>query len=270
MTAPANPAKPKRRRRDRGDDGISWDKANRSYIGTISRGYRDDGKRDRPTVRGKTKAQVKDRLDKLHDEINAGIRTPATYTVEQCVEDWLESIERDPHTMETITGQARNWIYPRIGRIKLKDFTATRADRFFQQIAPSLSKRSLVMIKSTLRRSIRRAQVHDLIGRNVVELIDLPSGKPGRPSRAMTEGQAGKLLKAARGTATAYVRVVKASNGRYGASHAASESGELACGTQPHKKAKVVEVSRELKETTCRSCRRSLGLDLGVFVRVGD
>ena len=48
-----------------------------------------------PTVRGKTKAEVKDKLDKLHDEINAGIRTPATYTIEQCVKDWLDSIERD-------------------------------------------------------------------------------------------------------------------------------------------------------------------------------
>jgi hypothetical protein len=46
------------------------------------------------------------------------------------------------------------------------------------------------MIKSTLRRSIRRAQVHNLIGKNVIELIDLPSGQPGHPSRAMTEAQA--------------------------------------------------------------------------------
>ena len=58
------------------------------------------------------------------------------------------------------------------------------------------------MIKSTLRRSIRRAQAHDLIGRNVIELIDLPSGKPGRPSRAMTEEQAAEVLKAARGRNT--------------------------------------------------------------------
>ncbi len=57
-----------------------------------------------------------------------------------------------------------------------------------------LGKRSLMMIKSTLRRSIRRAQVQDLIGKNVVELVDLPTGQPGRPSRAMTEEQAGKVL----------------------------------------------------------------------------
>lgn len=88
---------------------------------------------------------------------------------------------------------------------------STRRERYagFQQIAPFLSKRSLVMIKSTLRRSVRRAQVHDLIARNVIEFIDLPSGRPGRPSRAMIDDQAAKVLKASRGQLTAYVKVVR-------------------------------------------------------------
>lgn len=117
------------------------------------------------------------------------------------------------------------------------------------------------MIKSTLRRSIRRAQVYNLIGRNVVELIDLPKGRPGRPSRAMTQAQAGRVLKAARGQAIGFVKVVKASNGRYGATHAATAANELACGTKPHAKATITDISTELKEATCRSCRSQLGLD---------
>jgi len=256
------PSKPKSRRRDRGDGTIAWDKANKCYVGKLSLGYSGDGKtRNRPSVRGKTKAEAKDNLDKLRDEIKAGARTPATYTVELCVKDWLDSIERDPHTMATITGQAKNWIYPKIGKTKLKDFTATDADKFFKELGGVLGKRSLVMIKSTLRRSIRRAQVHNLIGRNVVELIDLPAGQPGHPSRAMTQEQAARVLKTASGKATGYVRVVKASNGRYGATHAATETGEPACGTKPHKDATITEVSREIKETTCRSCRAQLGID---------
>ena len=163
--------------------------------------------------------------------------------------------------MATMAGQAKKWIYPRIGATKLKDFSATDADKFFQQTRQVLGKRSLMMIKSTLRRSIRRAQVHNLIGRNVIELIDLPAGQPGRPSRAMTEAQAAKVLKTASGKATGYVKVVKASKGRYGATHAATETGELACGTKPHANAPITEVSREPKETTCRSCRSQLGLD---------
>jgi integrase len=256
------PSRPKSRRRDRGDGTIAWDKANKCYVGKLSLGYDGDGKtRNRPSVRGKTKAEAKDNLDKLRDEIKAGIRTPATYTIELCVNDWLDSIERDPHTMATITGQAKNWIYPKIGKTKLKDFTATDADKFFKELGGVLGKRSLVMIKSTLRRSIRRVQVHNLIGRNVVELIDLPAGQPGRPSRAMTQEQAAKVLKTASGKATGYVRVVKVSNGRYGATHAATETGELACGTRPHRNATITEVSQEVQETTCRSCRAQLGID---------
>ena len=142
-----------------------------------------------------------------------------------------------------IVGQAKNWIYPKIGATKLRDFTATDADNFFKELGQVLSKRTLVMIKSTLRRSIRRAQVHNLIARNVVELIDLPSGQPGRPSRAMTQAQASKVLKAAGGQATGFVKVVRASKGRDGVSHAATETGELACGNKPHPDATVTEVS---------------------------
>ena len=47
----------------------------------------------------------------------------------------------------------------------------------------------------------------------------------------MSEEQAGKVLRAASGQATGYVKVVKVSPGRYAATHAATETGELACGT---------------------------------------
>jgi integrase len=261
MGTPQTP-KPKRRR-ERGDDGISWDKINKCYVGTVSLGYDGNGKRLRRTVRGKTKQEVRDKLDKLHEEINAGVRTPATYTIEQCVADWLDSLELDPSTMATYRGQAEKWIYPKLGATKLKDFSATDAERFFLDVAKMLGKSSMQNLKSTLRRSIRRAQKHDLIGRNVAELVDLPQGRPGRPSRAMTEEQAAKVLSAACGQATTYVKVVKASKGRYGATHVVTENGELACGTKPPEDAPVTDQGTDLTATTCRSCRAQLGLDEG-------
>src|SRR5580704_6507404 len=252
--------KPKRRR-ERGDDGISWDKTNKCYVGTISLGYGDGGKRRRRYVRGKTKADVKDKLDKLHKEIKAGIETPATYTVRQCVADWLDSLDLDPHTMATYRGQAEKWIYPRIGKTKLKDFTAIDADRFLRDAGKVLSKASLVKLKGTLVRSIRRAQKFDLIGRNVAELVDLPQGQPGHPSRAMTEEQASKVLKAAGGQAAGFVKVVKVSQGKYAATHAATGSGELACGTWTRLGTPVTEIGTDFATTTCRFCRAELGLD---------
>ena len=116
-------------------------------------------------------------------------------------------------------------------------------------------------IKSTLVRSIRRAQKYDLIGRNVAELVDLPQGQPGHPSRAMTEEQASKVLKAAGGQATGFVKVVKVSQGKYAATHAATESGELACGTWTRLGTPATEIGTDLATTTCRFCRAELGLD---------
>jgi hypothetical protein len=51
--------------------------------------------------------------------------------------------------MATLHSQAKKSIYPRIGSSKLKDFNATDADRFFKELGKVLSKRSLMMIKST-------------------------------------------------------------------------------------------------------------------------
>jgi integrase len=210
------------------------------------------------TVRGRTKAELKNKLDALHVEIKAGIRTPATYTIEQCVRDWLDSLTLDPDTIAGYRSQAEKWIYPKIGKAKLKDLKATDADRFFKDCGKALSKRSLIGIKSTLRRSIRRAQRHDLIGRNVAELADLPDGQPGRPSRAMTQQQAVKVLDAATGKPTGYVAVVKIGKGPHAASHAATETGQLACGTKPRRNAAVVHTGTDLADATCRSCRAHL------------
>jgi len=156
----------------------------------MSLGHDSSGKRIRRTVTGRTKADVRAKLDKLKDEINAGIRTPGTYTVEQCVRDWIDSLTLDVDTIASYRSQAQKWIYPRLGARKLKDLKATEVERFLNDLGKVLGKRSLMMIKSTLSRSIRRAQVHDLIRRNVAELASLPEGQPGRPSRAMTQEQA--------------------------------------------------------------------------------
>src|ERR1039457_6094235 len=249
-----------RGRRGRGDDGISWDKANNSYVGTVSLGHDSAGKRRRRTVRGKTKTEVRDKLTQLHDEINAGIQTPATYTVEQCVRDWLDALTLDPDTVAEYRGQAEKWIYPKIGAARLRDLKVPDADRFFAEIGQVLGKRSLMMIKSTLRRAIRRAQKHDLIGRNVAELADLPEGQPGRPSRAMTEDQAAKLLNAAKRTTSGYTQVVTISKkAGQGAAHTEHDTGELACGTKPHKNAAITQIGTDLAATTCRSCRSPIG-----------
>src|SRR5204862_180274 len=112
-------------------------------------------------------------------------------------EDWLDSLELDPHTMATYRGQAEKWIYPRIGRTKLKDFKATDADRLFREVAKILSKASLAKIKSTLVRSIRRAQKYDLIGRTGDATAPNPERPLALPKPAIAALQAHRKRQAA-------------------------------------------------------------------------
>ena len=57
--------------------------------GLVSLGFGPAGKRVRRKVSGRTKTEVKDKLQDLHDELRAGIRSSPTYTVQDAVDDWL-------------------------------------------------------------------------------------------------------------------------------------------------------------------------------------
>ena len=201
MGNPSQPSKPKKRYRDHGDDGISWDKINKCYVGTISLGF----KRRQAQSAGPCAARPRPKSRTISTSSTtrstlASVRRPPTPSSSASK---TGSTRSSATTTRWPPGTAR----PRSGSIRRSARRSSRtsrptdAEKFFDELAGSLGKRSMVMIKSTLRRSIRRAQVHNLIGRNVVELIDLPAGQAGHPSRAMTEAQAAKVLKTASGKA---------------------------------------------------------------------
>ena len=77
----------------------------------------------------------------------------------------------------------------------------------------------------------------------------------------MSEEQAAKVLKAATGQPIGYVKVDKVSRSRYAATHAATEAGEVACGTRPREQVKVTEIGTDLGAVTCRTCCTELGKD---------
>jgi len=76
-------------RRPRGEDAIYFAAAKDRFVGSVSLGYGSDGKRIRRKVFGKTKQEVRGRLQALHQELNAGVRSSSTYTVREAVDDWL-------------------------------------------------------------------------------------------------------------------------------------------------------------------------------------
>jgi integrase len=187
------------KRRGRGDDAIYWDEAKGSYVGAVSLGYTAAGKRRRRKVYGRTRAEVRDRLKELHAEIETGVTSSARYTVTEAVRKWLDVglKDRDPGTVAKCTSFAENHIVPQIGAAKLRDLTADDLDEWLEDRAAELATSTLQQVLSILRRSITLAQRRDLVARNVAELVTIPKGTAGRPSKALTMDQALAVLAAA-------------------------------------------------------------------------
>ena len=187
------------KRRARGEDSIYYDRSRNRWAGTITVGWKPDGRRDRIIVRGRTKTEVKDKLRTKHQELAAGIRTPANYTVEQCLKDWLETLNTQAES--TVTGyriMVRHLV-ELIGSVKLVELKVRDVDFALGKLAKRLSTRSVRLARMILIQAIRNAMVNDLVVRNVADLAAVPTGKPGRPSRSLNLEQALAVLDAAKG-----------------------------------------------------------------------
>ncbi len=190
------------RRAGHGEDTIYWDQAKNRFVGAVSLGHAPNGKRLRPKVYGKTKTEVRDKIRDLKKEVAAGVRTPANYTVENAVNDWLERglKGRDAQTVAKNRTLADKHLIPFVGKAKLKELSADDVDDWLNSRVEALSTRSLRDVLAILRRSIEHAQRRDKAVRNVALLVTVPEGRTGRPSKALNLEQAKAVLGAARGS----------------------------------------------------------------------
>lgn len=197
-------------RRDYGEDGIYFDHrgdckdsthhrtcAGR-WRGVVSLGFDADGKRIRRKVSGQTRTEVKDKLKALHSELDAGVRTAASYTVDMAVTDWLaEGLPgRAAKTVE-VYRDALCPVLAVVGRIPLRDLTVQDVRTALAKMAVTHSTPTLQKAHNCLTRALRHAEGRDLVRRNVSALVDTPRGREGRPSQALTLDQAAALLEAA-------------------------------------------------------------------------
>jgi hypothetical protein len=107
------------RRRGHGEDAIYFDAAKNRYVGAISVGFGPAGKRIRRKVTGKTKAEVRDKLKAAHAELDRGLHTSATYTVQHAVDDcWRAGCRagRNGRGLSTARRSSRCWSTSAPGR----------------------------------------------------------------------------------------------------------------------------------------------------------
>jgi integrase len=168
------------------------------WRGSVSLGFGPDGRRVRRKVSGRTKTEVKDKLQFLHDELREGIRSSPKYTVQNAVEDWLAH-GLDGRSAKTISTN-REVLAPLtaiIGAAKLRELRAADVRSALRELATARSSRAVQMARNSLVRAIRYAEANDLVGRNVASLVTPPKGLEGRPSKSLTLPQAQVLIRAA-------------------------------------------------------------------------
>jgi integrase len=189
------------RRRGFGEDGVYLDAARNRYMGAISLGYGPDGKRIRRKVSGKTKQEVRAKLQALHEELNAGVRSSSTYTVREAVDDWLrEGLDGTSERTRTLYEGLLEPVLEVIGARLLRDLGARDVRLALGQLGTRYSTRSLQITRNSLERAIRHAESNDLVGRNVAALVKTSQGRSGRPSKSFTLEQAKALLAASEST----------------------------------------------------------------------
>ncbi len=179
------------------------------FTGAISLGFGPDGRRKRPKRKGKTEAEVQEKLTELVRDLEAGVKSPEKYTVRDAVEDFLTKglKGKADSTVTNLRTLAETHIIPGIGRRRLKKLTADEVDDWLETLTDVLASSTLSKVHGILKRAIRQAQARDKVIRNVAELVTTPKGKEGRPSKALTFEQATKVLQAAL-TSVLYAYVV--------------------------------------------------------------
>ena len=132
-----------RPRRGHGEDSIYYDQANHYWVAAVSLGYKG-GKRVRRKVTGRTKTEVRTKLRDLRRDLDSGVRSSATYTVGDALDDWLANglSGRSDRTKDLYRDTVKP-LREQVGEVKLRELTAGDVQETLDLLAGRLSTRSL-------------------------------------------------------------------------------------------------------------------------------
>ena len=149
----------------------------------------------RPSRRSEHKLQA------LHQELNAGVKSSSTYTVRETVEDWLrEGLDGTSERTRTLYEGLLEPVLEMIGARPLRDLSPVMSGRRSASSRPATPP---VHSRSPATRWSGRSGTPSPTtssARNVAALVKSPRGRTGRPSKSFTLEQAKALLAAAERT----------------------------------------------------------------------
>jgi integrase len=166
-----------RKRRGRGEGGIRFREDKGLWVAEVRTG----AGQKRRTVYGKTKAEVQDKLRRLHNDVAAGIGADAAaLTVGQWLTRWLELVKPtvEPNTYCPYERHVRLHIKPYIGGLKLAKLTKAQVRGWYAALAEADVSAALQRkVGTTLTIALNQAADDDLLPGNPALKVRKPKAK---------------------------------------------------------------------------------------------
>lgn len=184
-------------KRANGEGSVTFDKNRGDYVARITVGLDSNGRPKRHKFRGRTRTEANERMTAARAAIAAGLHVPdERITVGQWLSRWLETLpgQVSEGTEDTYRRVVRLYLEPSLGHLKLRQLLPTHVDKLMKDMAGrGLSAHTCRLARSVLRRSLRVAEQHGIVSRNVAAIADGPRLRH-EEARTLTIEQARVLL----------------------------------------------------------------------------
>src|SRR3954452_13471018 len=192
------------KKRGQGEGGLYFSESRQRWVGVLDLGRGPDGVRRRTKMYGKTRAEVRRKLEEAQKAAAAGLSADdQRTTVAEFCAYWLKhgipAAAQSSNSIANIEWAVNGHIVPRIGQRRLRELTADDVDKLMRDMANAgYSKHTMVRVHGELARILRFAERRGKVMRNVATLVDVPGG-PKKQGRSLTVAEAKALLYAAAG-----------------------------------------------------------------------
>ena len=198
------------RRRGHGEGAIYRDEARGRWVGQIDLGMGLNGKRRRPKVFGRTKTEVRARLDEIRHSRATGLPIASGDRLGEHLDWWLANLEakaasgdKSSNTVDNARWAVEAWIKPALGARRIRDLKPEDVEGLLAGMAKAGKSRSSInRVRSYLGQALAMAERRGKVARNVARLSEMPATRRPAARRTLTPEQAAKLLQAALATAS--------------------------------------------------------------------
>jgi integrase len=183
-------------------EGSIYRRSDGTWEAKVSLGW-VNGKRVRRSFYGKTKTEVRERMQAVLRDVRRGLPAPdERLTVGQFLEQWTRGLDERvrPSTARRYRELVRLHLVPEIGDTRLVKLSPQQVQGVLQKSGEKgLSHQTVAHIRAVLRTALAQAQRWELVSRNVAALAGAPR-VPDRQVEALTPVDARAILEAVNGS----------------------------------------------------------------------